>query len=117
MYDYTTLPYESMLCGFRPPYVDPAQSKYHNLGMNGYIHPGQSYPGKRPGFVGDYSVRQEGDRESVKHGVYPLDEDILRFNNDNNYRMLPYLAPRLMSPKSAAIMAAGINQCKGCHLT
>lgn len=65
-------PYEKMFGEFPTPYVQPYQSKYHNLGMNGYIQPPRTeYPGKRKGMVGDYGPRQTSIYNS--NDVYPLD--------------------------------------------
>ncbi len=104
-------PFETMYCASPPAYLAPEQSRYHNLGMNGYITPGQPYPDRRPGFLGDYGPRQEGDMQSVAHGIYPLDADVINFNKMNNYRMIPFVKPQKMSLKSAKVLAAGINTC------
>lgn len=133
-------PFEGMICNYPPAYLAPEQSRYHNLGMNGYrevpselkktkagryLSLTKTYPDKRPGMVGDWGPKQEGDEQTLAHGVYPLDMDILQFNADNNYRftnqlshirsdnyqMLPLAQPQRMSPKSAAVLAAGINTC------
>lgn len=55
-------------------YTQPYQSRYHNLGMNGYIDPNGSrtiYPGKRYGMMGDWGPRQQGCY--LNSDVYPLD--------------------------------------------
>ena len=104
-------PFEAVFCAYPPAYLAPEQSRFHNLGMNGYIQPGKPYPDKRPGFVGDYGPRQEGYGESVRHGVYPLDVAVTNFNNRNEYRMLPYIQPMGMSYKSLGVLASGLGAC------
>ncbi len=109
-------PFETMLCAYPPAYLAPEQSRYHNLGMNGYITPGRLYPDKRPGFLGDYGPKQEGDALTLAHGVYPLDSSILNSDRANNYRAMRYgvLNDRIfqqMSPKSATVLRNGLNTC------
>lgn len=65
-------PYEKMFGEFPTAYIQPYQSKYHNLGMNGYMQDGRTeYPGKRKGMVGDYGPRQTSCYNRTD--VYPLD--------------------------------------------
>jgi hypothetical protein len=65
-------PYEAMFGEYATPYTQPYQSRYHNLGMNGYIQPPRTvYPGKRYGVMGDYGPRQQGVYNYTD--VYPLD--------------------------------------------
>lgn len=66
------LPYELFYHKHADPYLQPSQSKYHNLGMNGHIPLGSVYPGKRGGTHGDYGPRQTSWESPV---VYPLDID------------------------------------------
>lgn len=111
-------PFESVFCynnyGYSPMYLAPEQSRYHNLGMNGYITVGRIngvYPDKRPGFLGDYGPRQESDGESVRHGVYPLDIPTANFNYNNDYRMAPYVQPQKMSVKSLNVLNSALHTC------
>ena len=70
-------PWEPMFGEFTTSYTQPYQTRYHNLGMNGYVHStfGSNsrtvYPGKRYGLVGDYGPRQQGCYNY--NGAYPLD--------------------------------------------
>ena len=62
-----------MFCEFPKPYLQPSQSKYHNLGMNIAVYPRSTYPGKL-GISGDYGPNQEGCYP--KRTEYtPLDQD------------------------------------------
>lgn len=80
-------PTDIMYYGHPPPYTMPNQTKYHNIGMNSYTPPGQYYPYKRPGFLGDYGPRQESVNSTLKHGVYPLDKPSASCNGpDTNTR-------------------------------
>ena len=61
-----TLPHELYYYGHPDPYLQPGQSKYHNLGLNGHINRRSStrnwsrpYPGKDYGRLGDYGPRQK----------------------------------------------------------
>jgi len=76
-----TLPYEIYYHGHPDPYLQPSQSKYHNLGMHGFTEHGKEYPGKRGGTHGDYGPRQNALRRDQvgKPGVYPLNTESKRF--------------------------------------
>jgi hypothetical protein len=74
---FYTLPYENMYPNIPQMYISPAQSKYHNLGMNAFVPPYAVYPGKRPGMVGDYGPVQQG-CTSIPTYPYPLDNDPIR---------------------------------------
>lgn len=59
-----TLPHKLYYYGHPDPYLQPGQSKYHNLGLNGRVQSslrnwGGSYPGKDLGRLGDYGPRQK----------------------------------------------------------
>lgn len=57
-----TLPWSVYYYNHPPMYLQPAQSRYHNLGQNGFIPHGAPYPGKRGGMQGDYGPVQHGFR-------------------------------------------------------
>lgn len=107
-------PFETVFCSYQAPYLNPEQSKYHNIGLNGYTTIGRVngvYPDKRPGFLGDYGPRQESYAESVRHGAYPLDVPIQNFNYNNDYRMIPYSQPQGMSMKTLNLMNKALHSC------
>src|SRR5437879_5744410 len=109
-------PFETVFCDYPAYYLAPEQSRYHNVGLNGYITMGRVngvYPDKRPGFLGDYGPRQESDSESVRHGVYPLDIPTAQFNYRNDKRMLPYVQPQKMSVKSLNVLDSALHTCPG----
>lgn len=76
-----TLPYESYFYGAPDPYIQPAQSKYHNLGMNGFMQfdtlTAPVYPGKNMGIQGDYGPRQVNLDQIPARYPYPLDVSVL----------------------------------------
>lgn len=82
MVQQATQPCEPLFGSYPDPYLMPQQSRYHNLGLNGYISPYYSpYPGKRPGSVGDYGAVQFGQHSDLRHTndnnyPYPLDKEI-----------------------------------------
>jgi hypothetical protein len=88
---HTTFPCQPMFYERPDPYLTPAQSRYFNLGMNGYIAPYTHaentnplinaidnnmsytttiYPGRLKGLVGDYGPRQEGYSGHLGYGQY-----------------------------------------------
>lgn len=75
-----TLPYEVYYYGHPDPYIQPGQSKYHNIGLNGHlqfrpgIQWGGHYPGKSKGKNGDYGPRQKTPDQPLY--PYPLDIDL-----------------------------------------
>ena len=77
-----TLPHSVYYHGHPDPYLQPGQSKYHNLGMNGHLQAGPglqwggSYPGKRGGMLGDYGPRQINPDQIPATYSYPLDYDL-----------------------------------------
>lgn len=69
-----TLPWEDMYLGLPYPYLTPSQSKYHNLGFNGFLpKSGMPYPDKDFGRNGDYGPRQVNDMQYPAIYPYPLD--------------------------------------------
>ena len=82
-----TLPFEDYYTGLPLPYLEPWQSKYHNLGMNGFIAPhypqtkgfydnplvNNVYPGKNFGRLSDYGPRQISENQVPGNYPYPLD--------------------------------------------
>jgi len=77
-------PWDNMYTGLPLPYLQPYQSRYHNLGLNGYTNNtadifsnagAQGYPYKRPGFQGDWGPRQMGCYD--KSDAYPLDRLVM----------------------------------------
>jgi hypothetical protein len=77
-------PYEEMFGEFATPFTQPFQSRYHNLGMNGYIRPPRTvYPLKRYGFVGDYGPRQQGCYTPAD--TYPLDALVMKSQGIDPY--------------------------------
>lgn len=94
--EYYTKPYDNMFCqGYPPPYLNPSQSNYHNLGMNGnngLVGCNNIYPGKRPGMLGDYGPPQQGWRSRLESGVYPLDISVLR-ERRREYNLDPFEYP------------------------
>ena len=77
-------PWENMYPELPLPYLQPYQSNYHNLGLNGYF-PGRlgGYPGKRYGSQGDYGPRQSGCYEP--NDTYPLDALVMMEQGINPY--------------------------------
>jgi len=81
-----TLPYEVYYIGHPPPYLHPGQTKYHNLGMNGFLQAGKGlqwggvYPGKNLGLLGDYGPRQVDSLQTPAIYPYPLDSYTLESN-------------------------------------
>jgi hypothetical protein len=123
-------PFDAMFCAYPPAYLAPEQSRYHNIGMNGYVkgYPPYSYnlgtnkpyintiyPDKRPGSIGDYGPHQENDvsrnSSAMKHLPYQLDTTTVYFNENNNYRMKEFVRPQYMSIQSAELVNAGLNSC------
>jgi hypothetical protein len=78
-------PWDLMYIDIPPPYLEPFQSNYHNLGENGYIKPPNTvYKYKRLGMLGDYGPRQQGCYNP--NGPYPLDSLVMTsagINPDN----------------------------------
>ena len=80
MQRYDTLPHEVYYYGHPDPYIQPSQSRYHNVGLNGHIQHrpgiqwGGTYPGKYKGKLGDYGPRQTTPDQS--NYTYPLDIDL-----------------------------------------
>jgi hypothetical protein len=69
-------PWELMYLDIPAPYLEPFQSNYHNLGLNGYMQPPRtSYKYKREGMSGDWGPRQQGCYNY--NGVYPLDRFVM----------------------------------------
>lgn len=79
-----TLPHEDYYLGIPAPYLQPSQSRYHNLGMNGFLQAGRglqwggTYPGKAIGRHGDYGPRQVNPDLIPAVYPYPLDVDLKR---------------------------------------
>ena len=69
----STVPTDSMFCGMPPMFLNPSQSRYHNLGLNAFTSCGQVYAMKRPGMLGDWGPVQQGYRTRARNDVYPLD--------------------------------------------
>ena len=68
-------PWEIMYTGLPYPYVEPSQSKYHNIGFNGFLpKSGMPYPDKDFGRLGDYGVRQVNEFQIPAKYPYPLDD-------------------------------------------
>lgn len=122
-------PFEAMFCSYPPAYLAPEQSRYNNLGMNGYVkgyppysynlgtnHPyiNSIYPDKRSK-MGDYAAKQEQDitrySSAMSHLPYQLDTSTVYFNEANNYRMKPFVSPQYMSLQDAKLVNAGLNSC------
>jgi len=87
MQRHDTLPHEVYYYGHPEPYIQPGQSRYHNLGFNGHlqIRPGMQwgglYPGKYKGNIGDYGPRQTTPDQPGY--AYPLDTDLHNTYHDS----------------------------------
>lgn len=68
-------PWETLYVGIPYPYIEPSQSKYHNIGFNGFLSKsGLPYPDKDFGKLGDYGVRQVNGLQIPSTYPYPLDD-------------------------------------------
>jgi hypothetical protein len=105
-----TQPCEPMISSFPDPYLMPQQSRYHNLGLNGYISPYYSqYPGKRPGSLSDYGPVQFGQHSDLRHTSdnnypYPLDKEIFV---DWMRPLFPHAYRKNVSNESSKYMTMG----------
>ena len=87
MGDQYIYPYDAMYPGIPQPYLQPYQSKYHNLGLNmwniesPYREP--QYPYKNLGLMGDWGPSQSGCYQ--KKDVYPLDAFVMATNGVDPY--------------------------------
>lgn len=81
---YYTYPHEKMFGEYQQYHLQSHQSKYHNLGMNGFMLPPRTvYPGKKIGMSGDYGPRQQGIYNA--NDVYPLDAYSLAYRGVDPY--------------------------------
>lgn len=75
-----TLPYENFFPYYPQPYLQPGQSKYHNLGFNAFTPYTEQYPGKNLGVLGDYGPRQMDVDHLNRNYPYPTDQQYQQFN-------------------------------------
>ncbi len=80
MYRPDTLPYSQYFYNYPQPYLQPSQSKYHNLGFNGFTTYGEPYPGKNENMLGDYGPRQMDVNHLNENYPYPTDYQYKQFN-------------------------------------
>ena len=88
MSDQYIYPWDTMYPGITMPYLQPYQSRYHNLGLNMWngSSPYQEppYPYERPGMLGDWAPSQSGCYQ--RKDAYPLDAEVMLNNGINPYK-------------------------------